>query len=163
MGRHRRLERGQEGAQAPDTAEVVRTGHLLDSLGIEAEEAAAPRDARVVHEQLDRRMALANRARDPLDRRPVADVARLPLGSELPGDCAQALLAAGDQDAAPALLGQLAGDRGSDPARAACDDRYLRHTRTTRSAVARAPRRSTTTARRRWRPRCASRVFHWAA
>ena len=55
--RPRRLERRQEGAQAPDPAEVVDADDVLDPLRLRVEEACAARDARVVHEQADPRMA----------------------------------------------------------------------------------------------------------
>ena len=149
MSRRRRLQRRQERPQAPDRAEVVRPRHLLDPCRIELEEAAAARDARVVDEQLHGEVAAADRLCSPFHRVSVTDVADLPLGAELPGDCSQPRLATRDQHAAPAGLGQLAGDCGSDSARAPGDDRYRRHTRTGRPPTARAPRRSVTTARRR--------------
>ena len=97
-------------------------------------------------------MALADRGGRPLDLFPVSHVAALPLGAEWFGSCAQALLVAADQHAAPAALRQLAGGGGADPARAAGDDSYLRHTRTSCRACACAPRRSVTTARNTCRP-----------
>ena len=113
----------QEGAQAPDAAEVVRARHLLDPLRREAQEAAAARDAGVVDEQRDAGVALHDRGGRPLDRLAVADVAELPLGAELLGERPQALFAARDQDAVPAAPAQGSRHRGPDPARAAGDDR----------------------------------------
>ena len=153
MRRSGRLERGQERAQAPDAAEVVRPRHGLDQLRVGAQEAASARDPGAVHEQPDLRMALADRGGNAFDLRAVADVAALPLRAELLRHRAQALLSARDQDAAPPSLRQLPGDRGADAARAAGDDRYLRHTRTTRCACARRPRRSVRTTRSTCRPR----------
>ena len=58
-------------------------------------------------------MALADRRGNTLDLGAVADVAPFPLGVELLGDRAQSLLAAGNQDTAPAPLLQLPRDRGA--------------------------------------------------
>src|SRR5439155_19188432 len=64
-----------------------------------------------------------NSLRHPLDGLAVADVAHLDLAADLACDCAQALLAARDEDAAPASPGERAGDRLPDPARGPGDDR----------------------------------------
>ena len=154
------LERRQERPQAPDRAEVVRPNELFDLLRLEVEEAASTRNARVVDEQADRRMPLAHGRRDPLDFDAVGDVAGLVLGSDLPGDFAQTLLAPREQNQPPAAPGERSRDRGSDPARAAGDDGDLcsyRQTLTLRRACAE-PRRETTTTRSLCGPRFAARV-----
>jgi hypothetical protein len=71
-------------------------------------------------------MALGDAARDRVDLRAVADVARLRLGAELIRDALEALTAAREQDAAPAAIAEPAGDRLADPARPPCDDGYPR-------------------------------------
>ena len=60
--------------------------HLLDALRREIEEPAAARDAGVVDEQVQGRMALADPRGDVLDLRAVGDVASLGLGAELGRD-----------------------------------------------------------------------------
>src|SRR5439155_12969802 len=111
----------QERPQAPDAAEVVRPRHGLDHLCVRAQKAASARDAGAVHEQPDLRMALADYGGNAFDLRAVTDVAALPLRAELLCHRAQALLAARDQDTAPASRRELPGDSGADAARAAGD------------------------------------------
>src|SRR5207244_3470901 len=117
-----RLEQREEGEQAPDGTEVVRPRHALDLLRPDLEEAAAARDAGVVHEQVDCRMPLANTGGDALDVLAVGHVARLGLRAELLGDALQALLAPGEKDEPPIALAEPAGNRLSDPARSSRDD-----------------------------------------
>ena len=123
VGGRGRLERRQEGAQAPDAAEVVRARHLLDPLRVGAQEAAPAGNARVVDEQLDLRVPLDDRGGRALDRLAIADVAELLLGADLLGERPQPLLAARDQHALPAAARAAPRDRRPDPARAAGDDR----------------------------------------
>ena len=75
--RSRSLERGQERLEAPDRAEVVDPDQLLDSLRRQVEVVAAPGHARVVHEQSDLGMALADGGRHPLDGAAIGNVADL--------------------------------------------------------------------------------------
>src|SRR5262245_7416147 len=124
MRRRRGFESGLEGAQAPDRAEVVDPDQLLDPLGWQFEVVAASRDAGVVDEEPDLRVALANRSGHPVDRVPVAYVTRLVLARDLPGGRAQLLLAPADEDAQPVALGQPASDGGADAGPAAGDDRH---------------------------------------
>ena len=94
MCRNGRLERGEERPQAPDAAEIVCLGHLLDRLRLRAQEAAPARNAGVVDEQAYLRMALADRRGHLLDSIAVGHVADLPLSAERLGERTQALLAA---------------------------------------------------------------------
>ena len=82
------------------------------------------------------------------DDLPVTDVARLVLGTELPGDACQPLCASRDEDALPAACRQQPRERGADAARAACDDRdrQRQQTRTRRRASASRPAVSETMA-----------------
>ena len=64
-----RLQARQEGARAPDAAEVVRPQHRLDPLRLEREEVAAAGDARVVDEQVDPRVPLEDRRGRAVDLR----------------------------------------------------------------------------------------------
>ena len=138
----RRLERGQERAQAPHRAEVVRPDHVLDPLRVAVEEVRARGNPRVVDEQRDARMALAHARSDLLDRRAVGDVADLVLVAELP----QPLFAPRERDAMPAVRRQQASRGRADAGGRAGDDRYL-HTRTVRLAVAARPAESRIVAR----------------
>ena len=72
-----RAEPGEEGAQAPDRAEVVRARRPPRSARGRCR-GTLPRagDPRVVHEQVDPRVALEHARGDRLDRVAVADVAR---------------------------------------------------------------------------------------
>ena len=117
------LERREEGPKAPDRAEIIDADEPFDLLRLGVEKAAATRNARVVDEQSDRRVALANGRGDALDLRAVGDVAELILGSDLAGDLAEPLFVAGEQHQPPTAGRQCARDRGADPARAAGDDR----------------------------------------
>jgi hypothetical protein len=106
-------------------------------------------------------MALTNSGGHPVDGRPVADVADLVLAADLTGHAPEPFLAAGDEDAVPALLREPSRDGGADPRASARDDRY-RQTRTTRVASTRLPP-TWTTARSVWRPRLAPRARHVVA
>ena len=119
----RGLERGQERLEAPDRAEVVDPDQLLDSLRRKVEVVAAPGHARVVHEQSDLGMALADRSGHPLDRVAVGNVADLVFASDLRGRRLESVLAPPDEHAQPVALGQLARDGGADAGPAAGDDR----------------------------------------
>jgi len=59
-----------------------------------------------------------------LDLFPVTDVAQVVLASKLFGECAQAVLAAGEQYEPPAFTCERAGNRFADPTRRAGDDGY---------------------------------------
>jgi hypothetical protein len=69
-------------------------------------------------------MTCQHRRCNTLDSFPAADVADVVLALELRGECAQTILAAGEQHHAPAFAGQRAGDRLADPARGTGDDGY---------------------------------------
>jgi hypothetical protein len=69
-------------------------------------------------------MTCQHRRSDTLDIFPAADVADVVLAPELRGECAQTVLAAGEQHHAPAFAGQRAGDRLADPTRRTGDDGY---------------------------------------
>ena len=116
------LEAGQERAQAPDAAEVVRADDGLDRLRRGVEEARPRRDARVVHEQVHERMPLEHAGRGGLDRGAVGDVAQLVLAAGLLGERAQRLLAPCEQHAVPAAPGELPGQLRADPGRGPRDD-----------------------------------------
>src|SRR5436190_593260 len=75
--------RRQAGPRAPDRAEVVDPDERLDPLRIEVEEAAAAGDARVVDEQVDRRVSRTHGGRYALDVLPIGDVAPFRLDLEL--------------------------------------------------------------------------------
>ena len=66
-------------------------------------------------------MPLGHACGQGVDSGAVADVADLRLRADLLGELAQSLLAARDEHAAPACAGEVARERGSDPARAAGD------------------------------------------
>src|SRR4029453_8576245 len=164
----RALEARHESPQTPDCAEEVGMEELLQPIRVRLEEPAPPAlradppagEAGVVDEQLDRRVSFRDPRPDLLDRLAVADVADLVLPADLLGHLPEALLVPGDQDAVPALPGQLPRDRGADARVAARDDADragYRHTRTTRAASAvRFP--ALTTARSRLSPGFADRV-----
>jgi hypothetical protein len=122
IGRPAALESGQEGAEAPDRAEVVRAQHLLDPVGVGAEEAAPGRQARVVHEQADRGVARCHLGRDALDRLAARDVAHVRLAAELLGERLEPVAPPREQHAPPRLAREAPGDRRADPARRAGDD-----------------------------------------
>jgi hypothetical protein len=63
---------------------------------------------------------------DLLDLRALGDVADRVFGVELLRERPQPLLAAREQDAAPAAPGETARDRLAEAARRACDDGYAR-------------------------------------
>src|SRR5207247_11096265 len=105
------LERREEGAEAPDAAEVVRPHELDEALGLDVEEAVPARDAGAADEHRNPRMPLAHHRSDALDGLPVADVAELVLAPELLGERAQPVLAPGEEDAEVAARGEGAGDR----------------------------------------------------
>jgi hypothetical protein len=113
---------GQEGPQAPEAAQIVRLQDLLDSLRLQLEEASPAPDARTVDEHVDPRVPFEHARRRLLDCTPVGHVAELVLAADLQRECAERVLAARQQDARVALLGQASSDRGSDSARAAGDD-----------------------------------------
>src|SRR5205823_2637294 len=164
----RGLERGEEGAQAPDAAEVVRLDEADEALGLDVEEAVAARDAGVADEDAYPRMPLANRGRRPLHGLAVGDVAELVLAAELLGQRAEPVLAPGEEDAEVAARREGAGDRGADPARGAGDDGDAalgaqRQTRTRSRALAVLPFASRTRASRTWAPRFARAVRQFAA
>ena len=106
-------------------------------------------------------MPIGDASRQCIDGRPVADVADLDLGADVGRELAQSLLASGDQDAAPALLRELARQGGTDPAGAAGDDGdalvpsetyFFSQIFTLRLAVAVAPPASVTTVPSVWTP-----------
>ena len=108
-------EAGQERAQAPQAAEVVHVHRPLDALRVDVEEAAAGRDAGVVHEQVDRRMTLEDSRGDRVDLLPVGHVADLPFAADLPGERLEQLLPACQEDAVPAAAVERTRGRLSDP------------------------------------------------
>src|SRR5262249_11252605 len=135
VGRTRGLERGQERAQGPERAEVVRPDDELDPLGIAGQQIGAAGDSGAVDEQLHRRMAFADARRHRVDGLAVGQVAELVLAAELLGQEAQTILSARQQNAEPVPGGELARERRADAARCAGQYGYL-HTRTLRLAVA---------------------------
>jgi hypothetical protein len=70
------------------------------------------------------RMTFQQLGRDTLDVCSAADVAQLILSTELLGKRAQAVLAAGEQNQAPAFRGERASDCLADSTRRAGDDGY---------------------------------------
>ena len=68
-------------------------------------------------------MALADPPGHVLDLGAVTDVALLGLDAELRRDAFEALASPCEEDAAPAALDEVAGDRLADPARPPGDDR----------------------------------------
>ena len=84
--------------------------------GLGAEEAGAPGDAGVVHEQAELRVPLEHARRDRLDRGAVGDVARLVLVGVGRG-------AAREPDDVPAAGAQRAAECRADPRRGSRDDR----------------------------------------
>ena len=68
-------------------------------------------------------MPLEHAGGNPVHVLTARDVADLVLAVELLRELAQALLAAREEDAAPAVLREPARERRADPARCACDDR----------------------------------------
>ena len=116
----------QQGACAPDAAEVVDAQHPLHEIEVGVHERVSLGDAGVVHEQMHGRVALEHTRRHGLDRLPVADVADLELTAELLGERTEPLLAARDEHAVPVPLGELAGDGLADPRRRSGDDRDSR-------------------------------------
>ena len=113
---------GRKARTAPDTAEVDGVDDLLGLLGLELEEAAPAGEARVVHEEPDRRMPLCDPGGDFVHLRAVGDVARLGLRADLGRHLLEPLGSAGDEHAVPASRGEKAGGRGSDSARPSRDD-----------------------------------------
>jgi hypothetical protein len=69
-------------------------------------------------------MPCQHRSGHAFDVLTASDIADLVLAPELRGERPQAVLAAGEEDDAPALAGETAGDRLADPARRAGDDGY---------------------------------------
>ena len=69
-------------------------------------------------------MPCQHRRRHTLDLFPATDVADVVLASELLGECAQTVLATGEQHQLPAFTCERAGDRFADPTRRAGDDGY---------------------------------------
>ena len=142
---------GRKREQAPDRAEVVRPDELLDPLGREVEEVPASRHARVVHEQAHSRDG-AHAPTRPSGRPPRGRRRRRPRTPRRSRRrCLQAILAPAHEHAAPASLGQPAGEGRADPGRSAGDDGYL-HTRTMREATTSGRDAESTTARSRCRP-----------
>ena len=121
--RRRRAEPRLERAQAPDPAEVVHRGHALHELRLDVEEAAARRNAGVVHEQPDRWMPLEHARGDLVHLRPVGDVADLELAADLGRDALELLRSARQQHAVPALSRELACGRLADAGRGPRDHR----------------------------------------
>jgi hypothetical protein len=118
----RGFEQRQEGLHAPDTAEVDSVDDLLGLLGLELEEASPAGEARVVHQEPDRRMALCDPRGDPVHLRAIGDVAGLGFGPDLGRHFRELLRSACDEDAVPAPRGEHAGCRGPDSARPSGDD-----------------------------------------
>ena len=96
------FEQRKERAHAPDAAEVDGVDDLLDLLGIELEEAAAPGEACVVDEKSYSRMPFSDPGRNVVDLRAVGDVTDLRLSAELGRDPLELRLSAGQEDAVPA-------------------------------------------------------------
>ena len=86
VGRRRRLEAGEEGAQAPDSAEVVHAHDFLDRGRLAVDEGRPARDACIVDEQVDARMPLEHASRDGIDHPAIGDVADLELAADLIGE-----------------------------------------------------------------------------
>ena len=99
---------GQERAQAPDAAEVVRRASPPRSAsGRASKKLARAGDAGVVDEQLrSAGCRSSTRAAVALDRLAVGDVADLVLAAELLRERAQPLLAPREQHAVPAARGE---------------------------------------------------------
>ena len=122
---------GRKARRHQIAAEVVRPRHLLDPLGRRRAGSRPARDPRVVDEQADLRMALADGGREPLDGLAVADVARLPLRAELLGERPQALLASAQPGRAASPSRRARGrSRPPMPLDAPVTTRHLRHSRT---------------------------------
>ena len=79
-----------------------RADDLLDLLGIELEEAAAPGEACVVDEKSYSRMPFSDPGGNVVDLRAVGDVTDLRLSAELGRDPLELRLSAGQEDAVPA-------------------------------------------------------------
>ncbi len=67
-------------------------------------------------------MSLEHARRDVVDLRSVGHVADLPLAADLPRDALELGAATREEDAVPALAGELARDRLADAGRGAGDD-----------------------------------------
>ena len=78
-----RMQAGRECPQAPNAAEVVDPDRALDDLGLDVEEAPPRRDAGVVDEEVDGRVALEDACGDLVHLRAIADIAGLPLAADL--------------------------------------------------------------------------------
>ena len=128
----RGLQAGQERAQAPDPAEVVDLRDPLDQLRVDVREPAAGRDARVVDEQVDRRVPLEDRRCRALDVLALGDVADLDVRAivDLGRERAEPILAPRDEDAPPAAAAQLPREGFADPARRSGDHRDPLNVRT---------------------------------
>ena len=148
------FKRGKQRPQAPDAAEIVRPQDFLDALRLDRREAASPRNARIVDEQVDRRVTSLHSFGQLFHRVAVTDIAALDLGvSDLLRQRLQALRAAGDEYTTPVTCRESARDRGTDAARRTrydCDARYLLQTRTPRVAERRFPCLSVASALSRW-------------
>jgi hypothetical protein len=109
-------------------------------------------------------MSLHHSSGDAFDLVAAADVAELILGAELLGQRSKSVLAAREQDGVPATCRERAGDRLSDPARAARDDgdalMLYRQTLTSRVAKKLRPAASVASALSLCRPAETSRVPH---
>src|SRR5690348_12797767 len=99
MRRRAGLKAGEQRAEAPDAAEVVR---LQRRHRVAVEEGRARRDAGVVDEDRERRMPVEYPLRRRVDCRAIGDVADLVFAVELLRERAQTVLATREQDAAVA-------------------------------------------------------------
>ena len=108
------------------------------------------------------RVTCQNGSGDTLDVFTSPDIAELVLARKFFRECAQPLLAAGEQHHVPVLSGECAGDRLADSARRPGDDRYAivcyRQTLTWRLAANVRPPASVATARNSCLPGEATRV-----
>ena len=105
----------REGAKAPDAAQVVHSGDALHELRVDIEEAAARRDAGVVHEETDRGMPLEHPSRDVVDLCAVGHVTDLPLATDLAGDPLELVRSASEEHAVPAAFRERACRCLADP------------------------------------------------
>jgi hypothetical protein len=118
----RGLELREKRPHAPDTPEIDGVDDLLDLFRLELEKAAPAREAGVVDEEPDRRVALRDPRRDLVHLRAVGNVAGLRLRAELCSDLLEPLGPPGKEQAVPSARREGARGRGSDPARSSGDD-----------------------------------------
>ena len=112
-------------------------------------------DARAAHDQLDLRMTCEDSLGHGVDLSAIGDVAELVLGADFLRNGPQALLAARQEHALPAVGRESPGDCRPDPARAAGYERdaaVYRQTRRLRDALKLRPWRSSAVARSVCRP-----------